>query len=132
LFNYIIPKSKSHQKSGAAILLDSKEIFSDHFLHLLGKVIVILELLIKNKSKKIFNQYTDQEKIEIIDKFKNLNIRIFNELSLNIIIYYYTNKKVLLSIDVKSIPLFPNGNFVEEGDLYLLENVFIKESLYRK
>ena len=132
LFNYIIPESKSLAIPGAAILLDTEEIFSDQFKNLIDKSLFIIECLIKNKSEIILNSKDDNISIELIDEFKSKNIRIFNELSFIIISYYYTNTNVLKSIKVKSIPPFPDGNFVEEGDLYLLEKVFIKKEFFRK
>ena len=45
---------------------------------------------------------------------------------------YYSNKNVLTKLEVGSIPPFPEGNFVKEGDLYLLEKVFTKGPIYKK
>jgi hypothetical protein len=132
LFNYIIPESKSFELPGGAILLDSKEVFTETFKNLLDKSLFLLEGLIKNKSKIKFNSKCVHNSIELIDEFKRNNSRIFNELSLNIISFYYSNTNVLKKIGIKSIPPFPDGNSVLEGDLLLLEPVFIKEEIYRK
>jgi hypothetical protein len=37
----------------------------------------------------------------------------------------------LSKLEVGSIPPFPEGNYVKEGDIYLLEQVFLKEKIYK-
>jgi hypothetical protein len=131
LFNYIIPESKSKKIPGAALILDSSEIFSEKFMYLLSKSFLILELLIKNKSNRDLNSLAGNVQVEILNEFKKENIIIFNKLCLNIIKYYYSNEKVLKSIDINSTPPYPEGNSVLEGDLLLLEQVFLRAPLYR-
>ena len=100
------------------------------FINLINKSLFELELLIKNSSEVIIKLKDHRSSNELIVEFKKNNPRIFNELSLNIIIYYYTNYNVLNAIKVKSVPPFPNGNSVHDGDLLLLENVFLREPMY--
>lgn len=130
LFNYIIPESESYKIPGATILLDSGDKYSAQFINLINKSLFELELLIKNSSEVIIKLKDHRSSNELIVEFKKNNPRIFNELSLNIIIYYYTNYNVLNAIKVKSVPPFPNGNSVHDGDLLLLENVFLREPMY--
>ena len=131
LFNYIIPESKSRKIPGAAILLESTEVFTDEFIQFLTKTLNLFEILINNKLEIKLHSYNELDIIEIIEEFKIKNIRIFNELVLNIIKYYYSNDTVLKSIGINSIPPYPEGNSVLEGDLLLLEQVFLREPLYR-
>ena len=132
LFNYIIPESKSRKIPGAAILLESTEAFTDEFIQFLTKTLNLFEIQINNKSEIKLHSFCELDIIEIIEEFKIKNIRIFNELVLNIISYYYTNQFVLNSIGIQSIPPYPIGNFVLEGDLLLLEKVFLREKIYRE
>jgi hypothetical protein len=131
LFNYIIPESKSRKIPGAAILLESTETFTEEFMQLLTKTLYLIEMIINNKSERKLYSYSELYIIEIIEEFKRKNIRIFNELILYIITYYYSNQIVLKSIGIQSIPPYPDGNFIIEGDIFLLEQVFLKERIYR-
>ncbi len=63
-------------------------------------------------------------------QFKKSNFRDFSVLVNMVLILYYSNIDVLSKLDVGSVPPFPDGNFVKEGDIYLLEQVFLKEKIY--
>ena len=131
LFNYIIPESKSPKIPGAAILLETRETLTEEFMQFLTKSLYLIEIIINNKSERKLNSYSDIDFIEIIEEFKRKNIRIFNELILYIITYYYSNQIVLKSIGIQSVPPYPDGNVIIEGDIFLLEQVFLKERIYR-
>ncbi len=76
------------------------------------------------KIEKIENQ-------EDLDIFKKRNFRDFSNFVNSCLILYYSNKEVLKNLKVGSIPPFPEGNYVKEGDIYLLEQVFLKEKMYK-
>ena len=76
------------------------------------------------KIEKIENQ-------EDLDIFKKRNFRDFSNFVNSTLILYYSNKEVLKNLKVGSIPPFPEGNYVKEGDIYLLEQVFLKEKIYK-
>jgi|LakMenE01Jun11ns_1017448.scaffolds.fasta_scaffold9864967_2 hypothetical protein len=128
LFNYIIPECKSRKIPGAAILLESTETFTEEFMQSLTKTLYLIEMIINNKSERKLYSYSE---LDIIEEFKRKNTRIFNELILYIITYYYSNQIVLKSIGIQSIPPYPDGNFIIEGDIFLLEQVFLKQRIYR-
>ena len=74
------------------------------------------------------------EKIEYqedLDIFKKRNFRDFSNFVNSCLILYYSNKEVLKNLKVGSTPPFPEGNYVKEGDIYLLEQVFLKEKMYK-
>ena len=68
---------------------------------------------------------------EDLSQFKKANFRDFSVFVNMVLILYYSNKTVLTKLEVGSIPPFPEGNFVKEGDIYLLEQVFLKEKIYK-
>jgi hypothetical protein len=68
---------------------------------------------------------------EDLSQFKKANFRDFSVFINMVLILYYSNKTVLTKLEVGSIPPFPEGNFVKEGDIYLLEQVFLKEKIYK-
>ena len=76
------------------------------------------------KIEKIENQ-------EDLDIFKKRNFRDFSNFVNSCLILYYSNKQVLKNLKVGSTPPFPEGNYVKEGDIYLLEQVFLKEKMYK-
>ena len=74
------------------------------------------------------------EKIEYqedLDIFKKRNFRDFSNFVNSYLILYYSNKEVLKNLKVGSTPPFPEGNYVKEGDIYLLEQVFLKDKMYK-
>jgi hypothetical protein len=131
LFNFIIPESNSLIIPGAAILLNTSNLFTTEFINIIYKSLTVIDLRIKDTTEKKWMSYSESKRIAVINEFKIKNIRIFNELSLHIVIFYYSNEIVLKSIDIKSIPPYPYGNSVLEGDLLLLENVFLRNILYK-
>ncbi len=75
------------------------------------------------KIEKIENQ-------EDLDILKKRNFRDFSNFVNSCLILYYSNEEVLKNLKVGSTPPFPEGNYVKEGDIYLLEQVFLKEKMY--
>ncbi len=69
---------------------------------------------------------------EDLSQFKKANFRDFSVFVNVVLKLYYSNKTVLTKLEVGSIPPFPEGNFVKEGDIYLLEQVFLKEKIYKE
>jgi len=84
-------------------------------------------------SKVICNKIGQNQikKEEDLNQFKKANFRDFSAFVNMVLILYYSNKIVLSKLEVGSVPPFPEGNFVKEGDIYLLEQVFLKEKIYR-
>ena len=68
---------------------------------------------------------------EGLNQFKKANFRDFSVFVNMVLILYYSNQTVLSKLEVGSVPPFPEGNFVKEGDIYLLEQVFLREKIYK-
>ena len=83
-------------------------------------------------SKVICNKIgLNQIKNEVdLNHFKKANFRDFSVFVNMVLILYYSNQTVLSKLEVGSVPPFPEGNFVKEGDIYLLEQVFLREKIY--
>ena len=71
------------------------------------------------------------ENEEDLNQFKKANFRDFSVFVNMGLILYYSNQTVLSKLEVGSVPPFPEGNFVKEGDIYLLEQVFLREKIYK-
>ncbi len=104
------------------------------------KSIIVLDNL--EKSNNIHFKFIETCKIlctkveqienqEQLDLLKKNNFRDFSNFVNTFLILYYSNLEVLKKLNVGSIPPFPDGNFVKEGDIYLLEQVFLKEKIYK-
>lgn len=78
-------------------------------------------------NKISLNQIKDEEDLTL---FKKAHFRDFSVFVNMVLILYYSNINVLSKLEVGSVPPFPEGNFVKEGDIYLLEQVFLKEKIY--
>jgi hypothetical protein len=75
-----------------------------------------------------FEKIDNQKELE---ELKKKNFRAFSNFVNTLLIIYYSNIEVLKKLQVGSIPPFPEGNYVKEGDIYLLEQVFLKEKIYK-
>ena len=91
---------------------------------------------IENQFDYVFqksNNYQDYKvvKKEDLNLLKKANFRDFSVFVNMVLILYYSNPIVLSKLEVGSVPPFPDGNFVKEGDIYLLEQVFLREKIYK-
>ena len=129
--NFLIPPGSDGKMPGACSLVDHFELTcSDFFLKLSKETKQISEASCSLYKKK-FTELNSAEISSILSDFKIKNSVMFNQLATQILHYYYTNIEVLKAIGFLSIPPFPEGNFVEEGDLLLLEQVFLKGRIFR-
>ena len=90
------------------------------------KFVEISKLICEKTGQKCIKNNED------LTQFKKANFRDFSVFVNLVLMLYYSNKNVLTKLEVGSIPPFPEGNFVKEGDLYLLEKVFTKGPIYKK
>ena len=78
-----------------------------------------------------FLSLNDSEQTQLIEKFRRKVPKFYNRLTAEIIQCYYQNDDVLTAIGLEARPPFPKGYFLEEGDLTLLEPVFLRGKIYR-
>jgi hypothetical protein len=117
ILSLILPTSDSGMPE-SLVVLDNLE--NSNNIHL--KFIEACKILC-NKVEQIENQ-------EHLDLLKKRNFRDFSNFVNMFLIIYYSKKEVLKKMSVGSIPPFPDGNYVKEGDIYLLEQVYLKEKIY--
>lgn len=118
LLKLILPTSESGMPESIIVLDNLEKSNNIHF-----KFIEICKILC-TKVEQVENQ-------EQLDLLKKNNFRDFSNFVNSFLIIYYSNLEVLKKLNVGSIPPFPDGNFVKEGDIYLLEQVFLKEKIYK-
>ena len=78
-----------------------------------------------------FFALSSDEQLQLINVLKRKHLRLFNSLTNHVFQCYYQNDNVLEAIGVEAQPPFPNGYFVEEGDILLLESVYNRGKIYR-
>ena len=120
ILNLIIPEYEEKLPNASFIInnLDLNNSIHKHFV---------------NASKSLCSRFDNSNVTDAsLTLIKKINFREFSVFVNLVLILYYSNEKVLINLNVASIPPFPEGNFVKEGDLYLLEQVFLKEKIYRE
>ncbi|BEI36596.1 hypothetical protein [Polynucleobacter sp. HIN7] len=100
-----------------------QELISE-FLNLTKKVCL-------NKFKSNFSELSGADRLKALEACKSANIRLFTDFITNVLKAYYTNAKVLETINSGSIPPFPVGNVLENDDWEILEPVFERGRVYR-
>lgn len=66
------------------------------------------------------------------ESFKKEKFKYYHEIAIVGINTYYVSEEVLSILHLSSVPPFPRGNIVLEGDLLLLEPVFLRGKKYRE
>lgn len=88
-----------------------------------------LETIVNNLFRDI--DYTEID-LDVIFLERRKDYRRFTLLLNEILIEYYSHPKVVGKITKKDEAPFPEGNFVKEGDIYLLEDVYLRGEIYKK
>jgi hypothetical protein len=94
-------------------------------------LITIIKESHNNYSQDFFTLTTD-EQLQLVNILKRKHIRLFISLTNHVFQCYYQNDNVLEAIGVEARPPFPNGYFVKEGELLLLESVYNRGTIYRE
>jgi hypothetical protein len=84
-----------------------------------------------NKYGQEFSSLSGSEQTQLNDKLRRKYRQFFNRLATQIIQCYYQHDDVLEAIGLGARPPFPKGYLLEEGDLTLLEPVYLRGKIYR-
>lgn len=85
----------------------------------------------RNKYNQNFSALDVAEQIKFIELMRRKFFKFFSRLTTLVIQCYYQDDRVLAAIGLDARPPFPEGYIVEEGDLTLLEAVYLREKMYR-
>ena len=131
LLNLIIPPSKDGKMPSAADVGFFDYLDSNKQMPWLkeGLQKIVVESL--NKYGKEFSVLNDSEQTQLIDDLKRNFLQFFNRLTNQIIQCYYQNDDVLKVLGIEARTPFPQGYHLEEGDLTLLEPVYLRGKIYR-
>jgi hypothetical protein len=82
-------------------------------------------------SKEIcFNIAKIENQVDL-DNFKKQYFRTYFNFVNSSLILYYSHNEVIRNLNMGSSPPFPEGNYIKEGDIYLLEQVYLKGKIYK-
>lgn len=124
ILDCIIPSSDEFGMKGAWELIngDVKDFDQKTPLNILVESFVI-----NNNSK---NSLKDQVS-EYLNFEKKNNPRLYNEVIFYVFKLYYSNQKVLEKISIQPSPPFPKGSIIEESDLLIFGDVFLRGKIYK-
>lgn len=88
-----------------------------------------IETIVNNLFKDVDNTEID---LDVIFLMRRKDYRQFASLLSQILIEYYSHPIVVEKITRKFGAPFPEGNSVKEGDIYLLEDVYLRGKIYKK
>lgn len=131
LLNLIIPPSNDGKMPSAADVGFFDYLDSNKQMPWLQEGLQKIVVESHNKYGKEFSALNGSEQTQLIDDLKRNFLQFFNRLTIQIIQCYYQNDDVLKAIGIKTHPPFPNGHLLEEGDLTLLEAVYLRGKIYR-
>jgi len=131
LLTLIIPSSKDGKMPSAADVGFIN--YVDNNIHSSWLQDGLLKIIEESQKKygKIFSDLSSAEKSELIENLKRSFLKFFNRLTTETIKCYYQHDTVLDAIGIDPRPPFPNGQILEEGDLSLLEAVYLRGKIYR-
>jgi hypothetical protein len=132
ILNLIIPPSKNRRMPGAA------NVGFLTYLQIENNTQWIQEGLIKiieeshKKYENEFSALSSSIKTQLINDLKRKFRQFFNHLTILVMQCYYQHDDVLVAIGQEGRPPFPEGYHVLEGDLILLEPVYLRGKVYRE
>jgi len=84
-----------------------------------------------NQYGQEFSALSVTEQLEIVNGLKRVLFRFFTELTTQVVQCYYQHDDILKAIGLDARPPFPKGYEEEEGNLTLLEVVYLRGKIYR-
>lgn len=81
---------------------------------------------------KFFIDLNKDQRKEVLNMVKFKNIRLFSIFLEHVFKAYYSDISVLSSLEVGSLPPFPEGNIIEDDDWSILMPVYERGTIYRE
>ena len=131
LLNLFIPPSEDGKMPGAADVGFLAYIHNENILPWIKEGLINIIEESHNKYGQEFLSLSGSEQTELIDKLRRKSLQFFNRLTTQVIQCYYQHDDVLEAIGLEARPPFPQGYLLEEGDLTLLEPVYLRGKIYR-
>ena len=132
ILNLMIPPSEDGKMPGAA------DVGFLTYLQIENNTQWIQEGLIRiiekshNKYENEFSALSSSIQTQLIDDLKRKFSQFFNNLTILVMQCYYQHDDVLAGLGLEARPPFPEGYCIIEGDLSLLEPVYLRRKIYRE
>ena len=131
ILNLIIPPSEDGKMPGAADIGFLAYIHNENILPWIREGLINIIEESHNKYEHEFSALSSSIQTQLIDDLKRKFLQFFNRLTTLVIQCYYQQDDVLEAIGLEARPPFPQGYLLEEGDLTLLEPVYLRGKIYR-
>jgi len=132
IVNLIIPPSEDGKMPGAADVGFLAYINNENIIPWIREGLINIIEESHNKYGQEFSAIINSEETQLIDKFRRRFFKFFNRLTTQVLRCYYQHDDVLEAIGLEARPPFPKGYFLEEGDLTLLEPVYLRGKIYHE
>ena len=131
LLNLFIPPSEDGKMPSAADVGFLAYIHNENILPWIKEGLINIIEESHSKYGQEFFSLSGFEQTELIDKLRRKSLQFFNRFTTQVIQCYYQHDDVLEAIGLEARPPFPQGYLLEEGDLTLLETVYLRGKIYR-
>ena len=131
ILNLIIPPSEDGKMPGAADVGFLAYIQNENIFPWIREGLINIIEESHNKYSQEFSSLSGSEQTQFIEKLRRRFLQFFNRLTTQVIQCYYQHDDVLKAIGLEARPPFPQGYLLEEGDLTLLEPVYLRGKIYR-
>ena len=131
ILNLIIPPSEDGKMPGAADVGFLTYIQNENNEQWIQEgLIKIIEESHNNYGQEL-SALSSSIQIELIDNLRRKFFQFFKHLTTLVMQCYYQHDNVLVKIGLEAKPPFPEGYRIVEGDLSLLEPVYLRGKIYR-
>jgi len=131
LLNLIIPQSEDGKMPAATAIGFIPYMHNENIAAFIQEVLIITINESHNNYGQEFSALCNDEQSQLIKKLRRNHFRFYNRLTTHVIQCYYQHDDVLRAIGLEARPPFPDGYVIEEGDILLLEPVFLRGKIYR-
>jgi len=130
LLDLIIPASEDGKMPGASDIVFIDYTNNENLLSLIQEGLIRIIDESNNQYGQEFSALSVAEQLEIVNGLKRILLRFFTDLTTQVVQCYYQHDDILKAIGLDARPPFPKGYDVEEGDILLLEPVFLRGKIY--
>ena len=130
LLNLIIPASEDGKMPGASDIVFIDYINNENQLSLIQEGLIRIIDETNNQYCQEFSALSVADQLTIVNVLKRELFRFFTDLTTQVVQCYYQHDDILKAIGLDARPPFPEGYDVEEGDILLLEPVFLRGKIY--
>lgn len=132
ILNQIIPPSEDGIMPGASDVGFFAYLENEKLIQWIREGLFEIVEEARNNYNQDFSALDGAEQIKFIEMMRRKFFQFFTRFTTYVIQCYYQDDRVLAAIGLDARPPFPEGYIMEEGDLTLLEAVYLREKMYRK